>query len=236
MICNNQVFYQRVFSTKYETICKGFLAQCCRNEMSVKYSPFRSKFDTDHELRSACHLCTLKWCIYPADDTHDTSQSDHQEACLSRCDRGNGGLSFNDCEAYADAALIIQASTCPAWLYPGDYAGIDMLSNAVEKLLVSPAHPLSSMHKYRPPGVQARRDNSAFTSRRPKTSRGRTAASPQALFGTKAKTATEQYLCIDCGYIYDGRFAALLTCAAIMPCRPVEKSWSLLRLHLSDVD
>ncbi|CAL5223004.1 g5453 [Coccomyxa viridis] len=56
-----------------------------------------------------------------------------------------------------------------------------------------------------PGSTQARRANSAFTSKRPKSSRGRVAATPQALFGTKAPSKQEQYLCIDCGYIYDGR-------------------------------
>ncbi|CAK0770995.1 hypothetical protein CVIRNUC_003822 [Coccomyxa viridis] len=42
-------------------------------------------------------------------------------------------------------------------------------------------------------------------SKRLKGNRGNCAPKTQALFGTKAPATGQQYLCIDCGYIYDGR-------------------------------
>lgn len=53
--------------------------------------------------------------------------------------------------------------------------------------------------------IQVRGHTQLPKSRQFKGCRGRSAPKTQALFGTKAPATQQQYLCIDCGYIYDGR-------------------------------
>ena len=53
--------------------------------------------------------------------------------------------------------------------------------------------------------LQARSFTQLPKSRQLKGNRVKSVPKTQALFGTKAPATGQQYLCIDCGYIYDGR-------------------------------
>ena len=113
--------------------------------------------------------------------------------------------------AYAE--LTLQACAFCAWFCPGIHPDIYVplsdvfqeLNNTIRQGSITVMLGID-LQCVTPLGLQPRRPSNAFTSRRPKTSRARVSAPPQALFGTKqASAGKEQYLCIDCGYIYDGR-------------------------------